>query len=82
MTDQTIQECSKCGAEVVLGINAVMEKGAVVCDDCAGVKRGFAGMLLPEEKKALQETLQEDLQLTTDPRTRRFMQDALADATS
>lgn len=61
MAGTVIDNCSKCGDECVLGINAIMDDGKVVCDECANVKRGFAGLLLPEERKALQETLQQDL---------------------
>ena len=79
---EQIENCSKCGEECVLGINAVMEHGKVVCDDCASVKRGFAGLLLPEEKAALRETLKRDLETTQDPRLAEFMRAALEDANS
>lgn len=74
-----IQKCSKCGEECVLGINATMQKGEVVCDDCSQVRRGFAGLLLPEERKALKHTLQQDMETTKNEFHSSLMRKALED---
>lgn len=54
-------ECVKCGEICVLGVNAISTDDGDVCDTCAGVHRGFANRLLPEERKALRETLSADI---------------------
>lgn len=61
MTKNVIETCTKCGEEVVLGINAITTPQGTICDDCGQVKRGFANTLLPEERRELRRTLKQDL---------------------
>lgn len=58
---QVIDTCTQCGEECVLGVNAISTPKGTLCDDCGQVKRGFANMLLPEERQSLRETLNQDL---------------------
>ncbi len=80
MSTTKIDTCEKCGAECVLGVNAITEKGKIICDSCGQVKRGFAGRLLPEERKALKQTLKQDLTTASNTFTRELMSKALEDA--
>jgi len=81
MTSNQIETCTKCGEECVLGVNAITEHGKTVCDSCSNVRRGFAGLLMPEERAELRRNLQEDLKLATGY-TKQLMSKALEDATS
>ena len=65
-------ECVKCGEICVLGVNAISTDDGDVCDSCAGVRRGFANRLLPEERKALRETLTADIR---ERHTKEFRED-------
>lgn len=80
---QTMVEtkCTKCGGVCVLGVNAITTHAGDVCEDCSGVKRGFAGGLLVEDRRELVNSLKQSLsECAMNPNLSSLYLSALRDA--
>ena len=46
MKTQTIEKCTQCGEDCVLGVNVTTEHGNIICDECSNTERDHKGMVV------------------------------------